>query len=204
MSLLYLKVMKPGAPSTLAAIITAGGASRRFGRDKALARLDGQTLLERVAGSLDACSPKLIVAPPGKYALTGWTLTPDARPGEGPLAGLETGLGALPPQTWAAFAAVDLPQLTPAFWSVLSTFTAAEAQAVIGHSADERAQPLAALYHVSALATVTALLDAGERRMSALLDRLGVIRVPWEALEGAAPQAYHNVNRPEDLSGPSP
>ena len=116
--------MKPGAPSTLAAIITAGGASRRFGRDKALARLDGQTLLERVAGSLDACSPKLIVAPPGKYALTGWTLTPDARPGEGPLAGLETGLGALPPHTWAAFAAVDLPHLTPAFWSVLSTFTA--------------------------------------------------------------------------------
>ena len=39
--------------------------------------------------------------------------------------------------------------------------------------------------------------------MSALLDRLRVIRVPWEALEAAAPQAYHNVNRPEDLGGRS-
>ena len=186
--------------SDLAAIITAGGASRRFGQDKALAVLDGTTLLERVAHSLHACSPRLIVAPPGKYALDGWASIPDTRPGEGPLSGLESGLGRLPPGSWAAFSAVDLPHLTPEFWAVMGEQVRPDVQAIIGHSRDERAQPLAALYHVSALGEVSALLDAGERRMSALLERLAAVQVAWEVLERAAPRAYHNVNIPEELT----
>ena len=187
-------------PLQLAAVITAGGASRRFGQDKALAVLDGKTLLERVAQSLQACSPRLIVAPPGRYALGGWKNVPDTRPGEGPLAGLEAGLGQLPPGSWAAFSAVDLPHLTPELWAVLAGFRTPEAQAMIGHSKDGRAQPLAALYHVSALGQVNELLNAGERRMGALLERLRVVDVAWEHLEGAAPQAFYNVNRTGDLT----
>ncbi|AZI42504.1 molybdenum cofactor guanylyltransferase [Deinococcus psychrotolerans] len=200
--------MLPAAPPpaiVTAAIITAGGASRRFGSDKALARLGGQTLLERVAASLENHAPRILVAPPCKYELGGWHNVPDTRSGEGPLAGLEAGLGALKtgalePQLWAAFAAVDLPYLTPEFWARLAQFRAPNAQAVIGHSSDKRKQPLAALYHVSSLSTVTALLDKGERRMLALLDELAVIEVGWAELESAAPQAYQNVNRVEDLS----
>lgn len=186
-------------PLPLAAVITAGGASRRFGSDKALAVLDGRTLLERVALSLPACSPRLIVAPPGRYALGGWQPVPDTRPGEGPLAGLEAGLGALNPVTWVAFSAVDLPHLTPQFWLRLTDFVRPGVQAVIGLSADGRRQPLAALYHVSALGQVTALLDAGERRMLALLERLSFAEVGWEQLEETAPRAYQNVNRVDDL-----
>ena len=182
----------------LAAVITAGGASRRFGRDKALAVLNGQTLLERVAASLDACTPRLIVATPGKYDLNGWQAVPDTRPGEGPLAGLEAGLTALP-GGWAAFAAVDLPHLTPAFWAVLAQHCQDGKQAIIGHSEGGRAQPLAALYHASALSTVSGLLDANERRMTALLAALEVVNVAWPELESAAPRAYWNVNWVGDL-----
>lgn len=189
----------PPAFSPLAAVITAGGASRRFGSDKALARLGGQTLLERVAASLENHAPRIMVAPPNKYALSGWRDVPDTRPGEGPLAGLEAGLNALGPNTWAAFAAVDLPHLTPEFWQRLAQFRAPNARAVIGHSADGRKQPLAALYHVSSLSVVTELLDRGERRMLALLDELSVVEVDWGELESAAPRAYRNVNRVEDL-----
>ncbi|WP_161881139.1 molybdenum cofactor guanylyltransferase [Deinococcus alpinitundrae] len=191
--------MRSPPPSPLAAVITAGGASRRFGSDKALARLDGQTLLERVALSLPACSPRLIVTPPGKYVLGGWLPVPDTRPGEGPLAGLEAGLGALDPGTWTAFSAVDLPHLTPEFWRRLAAFVRPGGQVVIGLSADGRRQPLAALYHTSALGQVTALLDAGERRMLALLERVRVVEVSWAELEETAPRAYRNVNRQEDL-----
>jgi len=191
--------MPPFPPSPLAAVITAGGASRRFGSDKALARLDGQTLLERVALSLAACSPRLLVAPPGKYRLGDWQQVPDTRPGEGPLAGLEAGLGALDPDTWAAFSAVDLPHLTPEFWLRLAAPIRPGTQAVVGLSADGRRQPLAALYHTSALETVTALLDAGERRMLALLERVSVAQVGWDELGQVAPRAYQNVNHEEDL-----
>ncbi|GAA4022612.1 molybdenum cofactor guanylyltransferase [Deinococcus rubellus] len=191
--------MTSTTPLPLAAIITAGGASRRFGRDKALAVLDGHTLLERVALSLSVCSPRLLVAPPGKYVLGGWQSVPDTRPTEGPLAGLEAGLGALNPGIWAAFSAVDLPHLTPGFWLRLSAFIQPGTQAVIGLSADGRRQPLAALYHTSALGQVTALLNAGERRILALLERLSVTEVSWAELEEVAPRAYRNVNRVEDL-----
>ena len=90
---------------------------------------------------------------------------------------------------------MDLPHLTPQFWLRLSAFVRPGVQAVIGLSADSRRQPLAALYHTSALETVTALLDAGERRMLALLERLSVTEVGWAELEEAAPRAYQNVNR---------
>lgn len=182
----------------MAGIILAGGASRRFGRDKALAVLGKLSLLERVAGSLEACRPRLIVAPPEKYSLDGWRNVPDTRPGEGPLAGLEAGLGALEPDMWAACSAVDLPHLTAAFWAKLAGFVQPEAQAIIGHSADRRAQPLAALYHVSALPIVTDLLNQGERRMSALLEHLEVVSVEWAALD-MPEHLFHNVNRLEEL-----
>ncbi len=161
-------------------------------------------MLERVAGSLSACSPQWIVAPPGRYDLSAlglgsWQRVADTRPGEGPLAGLEAGLRALPPDCWSAYCAVDLPHLTPAFWSVLAAFIQPGAEAVIGRSQDGRAQPLAALYRASVLGTITALLDAGERRMLALPERLSIIGVNWTELEHAAPQAYQNVNRVADL-----
>ena len=182
----------------MAGIILAGGASRRFGHDKALALVGGVSLLERVAASLDACHPRLIVAPPGRYRQGGWRNIPDTRPGEGPLAGLEAGLGALGPGLWAACSAVDLPHLTAAFWTRLAGFVQPEAQAVIGYGVDGRAQPLAALYHVSALPVVTDLLSQGERRMSVLLEHLKVIGVEWAALD-MPEYLYHNVNRFEEL-----
>jgi molybdenum cofactor guanylyltransferase len=182
----------------IAGIILAGGASRRFGPDKALAAVNGMSLLERVAGSLEPCRPRLIVAPPGRYTLDGWQPVPDTRLGEGPLAGLEAGLGALATDQWAGCAAVDLPHLTPAFWASLARSIQPGAQAVTGFSADGRAQPLAALYHASALSAVTALLNGGERRMAALLERLDVVKIEWAAL-GMPEGVYHNVNRLEDL-----
>ena len=67
----------------LAAAITAGGQSRRFGQDKALYAIGGVTLLQRVAASLRACEPRVLVAPPGKYTVSGWQNVSDLRPGEG-------------------------------------------------------------------------------------------------------------------------
>ncbi|MFC4452824.1 molybdenum cofactor guanylyltransferase [Deinococcus sonorensis] len=183
-----------------AAAITAGGQSRRYGSDKALARFEGQTLLERVALSLAWASPRLLVAPPGRYRLAGWQATGDLRPGQGPLAGLEAALSAAP-DGWLAFAAVDLPHLTPGYWRTLTEQRQPGALAVCGQDEAGRSQPLAALYHTSALPVVRRLLDAEERRMSALLEQLPTIQLPWATLAFCGPQLYRNANRPEDLLG---
>ena len=231
--------MKTGSVSgtsaaALAAAITAGGRSRRFGQDKALYSVRGVPLLHRVAASLEGYAPKLLIAPEGQYTLAGWTQHADLRPGDGPLAGLETALSMLTAaQTsapgvpaaaplWLAFAAVDMPNLSVQYWRLLASQIAPESawpsvQAVLGLDPRQRPQPLAGLYHASLLPLVTGLLDVGERRMQALLERLtpggtaaltdpdhavpdraapGCLFVSSEHIEAVCPGAYVNLNTP--------
>ncbi|AFZ68889.1 molybdenum cofactor guanylyltransferase [Deinococcus peraridilitoris] len=180
----------------LAAAITAGGASRRFGADKARHLWQGRTLLEHVAGSLEMCSPKLLIAPPGKYDLPSWRTIPDGRPGEGPLAGLESALSEVP--GWLAFAAVDLPHLTPLFWQLLARQRCHHALAVCPLDHDGRPQPLAALYHANLLPAVSRLLDSGERRLREVLTASETCFLPWPALADLGASLFHNVNYPAD------
>ncbi|MBZ9752030.1 molybdenum cofactor guanylyltransferase [Deinococcus sp. HMF7604] len=175
----------------LTAAVLAGGRSSRFGSDKAMALLDGQTLLNRVCTSLQGCPTRLLVAPPGRYDAPGWHPVPDTRPGEGPLAGLEAALAAAPPG-WVALAGVDLPDLTPDYWQALWAARTPEALSVQALDASGRPQPLAALYHTALLPRVTGLLDSGERRLRLAASRESTVLV--SGLPG-----LRNVNTPADL-----
>ncbi|MDL2342892.1 molybdenum cofactor guanylyltransferase [Deinococcus sp. MIMF12] len=195
--------MTPGTTRRLDLVgaLTAGGRSSRFGTDKALARLEGRTLLEHVAASLEDRPLRLLVAPPGRYALPGWRPVPDTRPGDGPLAALEAALLAAERHMgpgWVAFAGVDLPRLTPAYWALLAGARTPEARSVLTLDAAGRAQPLGALYHTDLLLHVTALLDGGERRLR--LAARDAVTLPHEAATRVSPQALHNVNTPADLA----
>ncbi|GAA5533442.1 putative molybdenum cofactor guanylyltransferase [Deinococcus aluminii] len=186
-----------------AAAITAGGQSRRFGSDKAAARLEGRTLLEHVAASLAGCPLRLLIAPPGRYALPGWQGVPDTRPGEGPLAALEAALQAAQAEVgpgWLAFAGVDMPRLTPRYWETLARARTPDALAVLALDAEGRPQPLAALYHTDLLPHVTARLEAGERRLRAAARPESTVVVPPHVLEAVSPDALRNVNTPADLA----
>ncbi|WP_309571436.1 molybdenum cofactor guanylyltransferase [Deinococcus sp.] len=179
----------------ITAAITAGGQSSRYKSDKALAVWQGKTLLEHVAASLKDCPARLLIAPPGKYALDGWTVIPDTRPGQGPLAGLEAALMHAP-TGWVAFAGVDTPQLTWAYWQALAGARTPDALAVLALDPDGRPQPLAALYHTDLRPHITALLDAGERRL-----RLAATEGRTLLVNGLEAGFFRNVNRPGDLPG---
>ena len=186
----------PSPLVNVTAAITAGGQSRRFGSDKAAARWRGRSLLEHVAAALEECPVRLLVAPPGKYALPGWLAVPDVRPGEGPLAGLEAALQAAAQAggSWVAFTGVDLPALTPAFWSALALARTPDALSVQALDATGRAQPLGALYRTALLPRVTGLLDSGERRLRLAAPQERTVRV-----SGLSPTLLRNVNTPDDL-----
>ena len=179
----------------LTAAITAGGQSSRFGSDKALACWQGRPLLEHVAGGLAGCERRLLIAPPGKYTLPGWEPWPDTRPGEGPLAGLETALTHAAPG-WVAFTGVDNPALTPEYWHTLLAARRPDAWSVQALHPERRPQPLGALYHTDLLPRVTALLDAGERRL-----RLAALPEHTVSVSDLSPTFFQNVNRPADLAG---
>src|ERR1044072_8938910 len=55
------------SPVPLAAVVLAGGASRRMGRDKATMPVDGSTMVELVVSALSARgSPVFVIAAPGQ------------------------------------------------------------------------------------------------------------------------------------------
>lgn len=71
-------------------VVLAGGLSRRFGSDKALAELGGQTLIARAVDTLSGWCEHVVVA--GRETAPAPTLPDWPRAGMGPLAGLAAAL----------------------------------------------------------------------------------------------------------------
>jgi molybdopterin-guanine dinucleotide biosynthesis protein A len=127
----------------------------------------------------------------------------DLRPGEGPLAGLESALASLADGEALLLVGGDMPGLaSPALGLLVDAFRArpgAEAAAFMG---PRGAEPLPAIYARTLLARVHARLDAGERALHPLLDGAAVARVDAAALAALDPDGLTlaNVNTPDDLA----
>ncbi|RTR27275.1 molybdenum cofactor guanylyltransferase [Deinococcus radiophilus] len=185
----------------MTAALLAGGQSRRFGSDKALARLGGVTLLECSAASLEGAPHRLLIAPPERsYQLPGWITEPEDRQGEGPLAGLEKALTWAEQfgSGWVALTGVDYPLLTPAVWATLFLHVGEGRLAVATLDAAGHPQPLPALYHTALRPEVTAALDRGERRLRAVLQGPGRILLSRDAL-GLSSHVWEDADTAADL-----
>lgn len=160
-----------------AVVVLAGGTSRRLdGVDKASLVLDGTPLLSRV---LDAVAGhEVVVVGPRRPVPSGrlvtWTV--EDPPLGGPLAGLAAGVEALHGTTslWVLALACDLPHAADAVPTLLAASAARpEAEALVGHDVDGRAQPLLAVYALDplrrALSGAGDLVGAPLRRLLALL-----------------------------------
>ena len=80
--------------------VLAGGASSRMGTDKAFIEIDGEPMVARAAGALRAAgaAPVLVVGGDrSRLRALGLDHVPDRYPGQGPLGGVITALGALAP-----------------------------------------------------------------------------------------------------------
>ncbi|HUO40232.1 MAG TPA: NTP transferase domain-containing protein, partial [Mycobacterium sp.] len=102
----------------LAAVVLAGGASRRMGRDKAGLPYRDRTLVEYVVSVVrQRCSPVFVIAAPGQPLpeLEADVLRDEVR-GVGPLVATGRGLRAAADAgaQWAFVCAVDMPLLDAA------------------------------------------------------------------------------------------
>jgi molybdopterin-guanine dinucleotide biosynthesis protein A len=166
--------LKPDAVS-LAGVILAGGESRRMGRDKATLPGPGGagTMVEHVAGIVgQRCEPVFVVAAPGQPlpALNARIVRDEVR-GLGPLPAAGRGLRAAA-EAGAKFAfvgAVDMPLLEAELIDDLVRL-AVETNAEVVLPWDGRSHYLAAVYRTDLADRIQALVAAGERRMSALID----------------------------------
>lgn len=182
----------------LAAIILAGGASRRMGRDKATLPYEGSTLVEHMVAILKRrCAPVYVVAAPGQAlpSLDAEVLRDEVR-GVGPLLATGRGLHAAAEtgHELAFVSAVDMPLLrVELIDQLVGPAVALNADVVLPW--DGRDHYLAGVYRTSLADRVDALVAAGERRMRALVETVDTQRIVMPEQRGLT-----NVNTAEDLA----
>ena len=186
-----------------AAVLLAGGQSRRMGRDKALLPLpDGRLLWERQLGVLRALNPaELFIsgfARPGFPAHA--PLLPDEFPGSGPLGGIAAALAAMASPHLVVLA-LDLPSLDAPFLKELLANSAEGSGTIPKHpGADGFYEPLAAVYPKTCAPSAREAMRAGCLSLQSYVRDAGPLLRPYLLTAGQEP-LFANWNRPEDVSG---
>jgi molybdopterin-guanine dinucleotide biosynthesis protein A len=180
------------------ALILAGGDSRRMGQDKAGLVLDGKTLLERVAATMQQVFPKVVVSVRQLRSGVEVPQVCDEPSASGPLAGLIAGL-AQADTPWVFAVACDMPFVTRDVVTHLAALRNGF-QAVVPVVGGFH-QPLAAFYAASALETMRASLAAGDRSLRGTLEKLAVRYVSEAELREFDPQlrSFFDLDTPQDV-----
>jgi molybdenum cofactor guanylyltransferase len=187
---------KSGHPEDLAIVILAGGRASRF-PGKLEVTLDGEPLLVRVYHHMRDIAPTVIA---GRDTFSGTLdaaldcpIVVDRWPDRGPLGGLLS--AAYKTAAGRIFAlAGDAPRVTDEVVQALVAAWCDGDEAVVPEH-DGRLEPLAALYDREALMREGwECLQGEDRSMHALLARLRVRRVPFDA------RPFANINSSADLA----
>lgn len=163
--------------------VLAGGQSRRFGSDKALAELGGRTLLSLAVDALSGLCDHVVVV--GRETAPAQTLPDWPGPNMGPLAGLAAALRLAQDEGHEAVltCGVDAAVLPDNLLELLSPAPAFLAR-----------QPVIGLWPVSATGVLETLLHSDDKHsMWRLAELLAARSVQTES-------PVPNINTPQDLS----
>jgi molybdopterin-guanine dinucleotide biosynthesis protein A len=173
------------ADRTLTGVLLVGGASRRFGAPKTLARLGDETLAARVWRTLgECCSERIAVGKRGDALDLPFPIADDGTDVRAPLAGVVAGLTHATSGV-CVFCPVDTPLVTA---RALRALAAACADAAIPQTG-----PLPGAYRKSALPVLERRLAEGKLALRDALEELDTRVVELD------PAQLVNVNTPADL-----
>jgi molybdopterin-guanine dinucleotide biosynthesis protein len=188
-----------GTAERVSLALQAGGASTRMGTDKALAQfVDGpllQWIVRRVAAPF---TESFVVAnDPARFRHLGLPVVTDALSERGSLVGVYTALLASPTEKVLCLAC-DMPLVTPRLLRRLVRLS--EGHEVAVPQQGDWFQPLCAVYGVGVLPEIERMLDAGERRIDRLYERVDAAYLDVVDGEFGDPDLlFLNVNTPEEL-----
>jgi len=195
------RVVEPmESPSPIIGVVLAGGRAHRLGGvDKGLVELHGRPLIEWVIEHLAPQVDTLLINANRnheRYARYGYTVIPDDF-GDfaGPLAGFAAAM-ARAKQGALVTVPCDAPNPPRDLAERLaSSLTEKKADLAVAHDG-ESLQPVHALLPVALLSDLMAFLEAGNRKTRHWYARHSSAIVDFSD----CPQAFHNLNRPEDLA----
>ena len=190
-----------GGASAITGLILAGGrGSRLGGQDKGLLSFRGRPLVEWVLAGLKPQVGTILISANrnlAAYARYGYPVLPDALADyPGPLAGIREGLQAAS-TSWLLAVPCDVPHLPPDCAArLLQAASAQHAQAAYARAAGE-SHDAVLLMQRSLTAALEAYLQSGGRSVHGFLARQGALAVDFDD-----PQAFANLNTPQDLGMP--
>lgn len=183
----------------MAAVILAGGQSRRMGRDKPSLPLGKGTLLTHAIDLYRPFFGELAVSVNrlGRYDTAGVREIVDIHRNIGPMAGLHAALKALPGHT-LLFAAADLPYADPKLALALLERLGGHDACVIKRN-NGRYEPLFAVYTDRCLTAAEACIQAERYALNAIYPHIKLMAVE----EAELPQfdmerLFRNVNTPQE------
>ncbi len=185
------------------AIILAGGRNRRFGRNKALEPIEGQSLIERVIESIKPLTNQILVVTSPEKTETPFTgkveILTDIYPARGPLGGIYTGLQAARSQ-YSIVVACDMPFLNASLLRHMLEL-AHDFDAVVPQLGEAQIEPLHAIYARSCLAGMKSMLEQGQLRINSFLKTIRVRYIDKAECQELDPEllSFFNINYRSDL-----
>jgi molybdopterin-guanine dinucleotide biosynthesis protein A len=191
---------------TILGVVSAGGASTRYGSPKALAEVGGVRTVDRVAAALRAALQHdnivAIVNDPALAVRIGLPHRDDALPGIGALAGVHTAL------LWSAerhfrgalVLGCDMPLVEPELLRHILAMSD-DADVVIPESTGPRGvEPLCAYYSTRCIPAIEESVAAGDRRMVGFHGAVRSLRITLSTVRqyGDPDRIFLNLNTPAD------
>ncbi len=194
------KSPNPSRPSRSAAIL-AGGKSRRFGSNKALAPwFNGYVIDAVVQAAMGECHEVIIIANESEpYSYSGLPVFPDILPGLGPLAGLQSALRHAKAEK-IFLLGCDMPLLNPELLNLMWEIPTWAPVVIPG--TPHGLEPLHAIYHKSLLPIVDHRINSGNLSLQSLVrDIPRHIVSPADILKVCPTfECFTSVNTPEKLA----
>lgn len=185
--------------------VMAGGASTRFGFDKARAELLGETMLRRMCRLVDEVARSVsIVAPFGRYREFGERLVDDLWPGQGPLGGIISALtdarARSRHEAWCLIVGCDMPFLTREWLTYLKDRALATTVAVVAPASPMGLEPLCACWHSSATGKLQHCFEEGTRKVTDAMKHVSMEVVDekeWKRFDKVG-RLFWNMNTPAE------
>jgi molybdenum cofactor guanylyltransferase len=190
------------SPSTdVTAFILVGGKSTRMGTDKAFVILDGHTLLSRALDLARSVTSEVrIVGDPARFAAFAPTVK-DVFPNCGPLGGIHAALRSSQTEL-NLILAVDVPFVSPELLQYLIGRARNHVATVTVPQADQRYQPLCAVYRRAFAEHAQVALEEGHYKIGALFAAGHTQTITEQELDSAgfSPKMFRNLNTLEQLA----
>jgi len=185
-------------------IILAGGEGLRLGRNKALEKIGGKSLLERViinlksqvkdiilVAAIDSVLPKIEIKRDIK-------IVTDVRPVKGPLVGIYSGLLASN-QSYNLVVACDMPFLNARLLDYMVGETGN--YDIVVPKLGNMVEPLHAVYSKKCLPVIEKMLDGGDLRVNHLFKKVSVRYIGRKEVDRFDPGhlSFFNVNTRADF-----